>query len=81
VMRSSGLRYWTTKVRSAATVNICYGVGGGVVSPRRVQGWEGTRKSHSLALLGLTPSEGASRFGAAPARLLSPLVCSLRICI
>jgi hypothetical protein len=27
----------------ATTVSICYGVGGGVVSPRRVQGWEGTR--------------------------------------
>jgi hypothetical protein len=26
-----------------AVVGICYGVGGGVVSPRRVQGWEGTR--------------------------------------
>jgi hypothetical protein len=42
-MRSSGLRYWTTKVRSVAVVGICYGVGGGVVSPRQVQGWEGTR--------------------------------------
>jgi hypothetical protein len=29
--------------RGAAVVSICYGVGGGVVSPRRVQGWEGTR--------------------------------------
>jgi hypothetical protein len=41
-MRSLGLRYWTTKARSATVVGICYGVGGGVV-PRRVQGWEGTR--------------------------------------
>jgi hypothetical protein len=36
---------------------------------------------HSLALLGLMPSAGDSRFGAAPARLLSPLACSLPICI
>jgi hypothetical protein len=37
------------------------------------------RHSHSLALLGLTPGTGASRFGAAPAGLLSPLACSLPI--
>jgi hypothetical protein len=37
------------------------------------------RHSHSLALLGLTPSAGASRFGVAPAGLLSPLACSLPI--
>ena len=37
------------------------------------------RHSHSLALLGLTPGAGASRFGAAPAGLLSPLACSLPI--
>jgi hypothetical protein len=42
-MKSPGLRYWTTKACSATVVGICYGVGGGVVSPRRVQGWEGTR--------------------------------------
>jgi hypothetical protein len=42
-MRSLGLRYWTTKARSAVVVGICYGVGGGVVSPRWVSGWEGTR--------------------------------------
>jgi hypothetical protein len=30
------MRYWTTKVRSVAAVDICYGVGGGVVSLRRV---------------------------------------------
>jgi hypothetical protein len=30
-----GLRYWTTKAHSAAAVGICYGVGGGVVLPRR----------------------------------------------
>jgi hypothetical protein len=35
------------------------------------------RHSHSLALLRLTPVVGASRFGAALAGLLSPLVCSL----
>jgi hypothetical protein len=37
------------------------------------------RHSHSLALLGLTPGAGASRFGATPAGLISPLVCSLPI--
>jgi hypothetical protein len=37
------------------------------------------RHSHSLALLGLTHGAGASRFGAAPAGLLSPLACSLPI--
>jgi hypothetical protein len=42
-MRSPGLRYYTTKARSVAAVGICYGVGGGVVSLRRVQGWEDTR--------------------------------------
>jgi hypothetical protein len=47
------------------------------VSLRRVQGWG--RHSHSLALLGLTPDAGASRFGAAPAGLLSPLACPLPI--
>jgi hypothetical protein len=37
------------------------------------------RHSHSLDLLGLTPGAGASRFGAAPAGLFSPLACSLPI--
>jgi hypothetical protein len=37
------------------------------------------RHSHPLALLGLTPRACASRFGAAPAGLLSPLACSLPI--
>jgi hypothetical protein len=37
------------------------------------------RHSHSLAVLGLTPDAGASRFVAAPAGLLSPLACSLPI--
>jgi hypothetical protein len=37
------------------------------------------RHSHSLALPGLTPSAGASRFGAAPTGLLSPLACSLPV--
>jgi hypothetical protein len=40
---SPGLRYWTSKACSATTVVICYEVCGGVVSPRRVQGCEGTR--------------------------------------
>jgi hypothetical protein len=35
--------------------------------------------SHYLALLGLTLGAGVSRFGAAPARLVSPLTCSLPI--
>jgi hypothetical protein len=48
-MRSPGLRYWTTKARSAAVVGICYEVGGGA-GPRL------GRHSHSLTLLGLTPS-------------------------
>jgi hypothetical protein len=34
---SPGLRYWTTKTRSVAAVSICYGVGGGLVSLRRVR--------------------------------------------
>jgi hypothetical protein len=37
------------------------------------------RHSHSLALLGLTPGAGASRFGVASVGLLSPLVCSLSL--
>jgi hypothetical protein len=41
-MRSPDLRYWTTKVHSATTVDICYGVGSSVVSSRWVQRWEGT---------------------------------------
>jgi hypothetical protein len=56
---------------------ICYGVGGGVMSLWRGPGLG--RHSHSLALLGLTPGAGASRFGAASAGLLSPLACSLPI--
>jgi hypothetical protein len=76
-MRSLGLRYWTTKGRSVPVVDICYKVGGGVVSLRWVQGWE--KHSHSLALLGLTPGAGVSRFGVAPTGLLSPLACSLLI--
>jgi hypothetical protein len=39
------------------------------------------RHSHSLALLGLISGAGASRFRATPARLLSPLACSLPIYI
>jgi hypothetical protein len=37
------------------------------------------RHSHSLALLGLTPGAGASRFGVALVVLLSPLAFSLPI--
>jgi hypothetical protein len=58
-------------------VSICYGVGGGVVSLRRVQGWEDTRILSPF--LGLTPGAGAFLFRAAPAGLLSPLACSLPI--
>jgi hypothetical protein len=36
-MRSTRLRYWTTKAHSVTAVGICYGVGGGVVSSRWVQ--------------------------------------------
>jgi hypothetical protein len=39
------------------------------------------RHSHSLALFGLIPGAGAYRFGAALAGLLSPLACSLPVCI
>jgi hypothetical protein len=42
-MMSPSLRYWSNKARGAAVVDTCYGVGGGVVSPRLVEGWEGTR--------------------------------------
>jgi hypothetical protein len=35
-MKNTCLRYWTTKARSVAAVDICYGVGGGVVSLRPV---------------------------------------------
>jgi hypothetical protein len=59
-----------------ARVGICYGVGGGVVASA---GPGLGRHSHSLALLGLTPGVGAYWFGAAPVRLLSPIVCSLHI--
>jgi hypothetical protein len=37
------------------------------------------RYSHSLTLFGLTPRASASRFGAAPAWLFSPLTCPLPI--
>jgi hypothetical protein len=56
-----------------AAVGIYYGVGGGVVSLRRVQGWEDTRPSRTDAWC------GTSWFGAALAALLSPLACSLPI--
>jgi hypothetical protein len=74
-MRSLGLRYWTTKTHSAAIVDIwwwCFVSSAGLGLGRH---------SHCLALLGPTTGAGASRFGAAPARLLSPLMCSLPICI
>jgi hypothetical protein len=47
----------------------------------RLSGSTAGRHSHSLALFGLTPGAGASRFGAALAVLLSPLACSLPVCI
>jgi hypothetical protein len=37
--RNPGLRYWTTKAHSMAAASICFKVGGGLVSLRRVQGW------------------------------------------
>jgi hypothetical protein len=60
-------------------VSICYEVGSGVVSLRGGPGLG--RHSHSLALLELMLGAGASRCGAAPAGLLSPLECYLLICI
>jgi hypothetical protein len=39
------------------------------------------RHSHSLTLFELTPGAGASQFGDDPDGLLSPLVCSLPVCI
>jgi hypothetical protein len=39
-MTSPDLRYSITKTCSAAAFGICYGVGGGVVSLRRVQSWK-----------------------------------------
>jgi hypothetical protein len=53
-----------------AVVGICYEVGGGVVSLRRVHGYKDTRILSPI--LELTSGAGASRFGAAPAELLSP---------
>jgi hypothetical protein len=41
----------------------------------------GGRHSHSLAFFGLTLGACASQFGAALAGLLSPLACSLPVCI
>jgi hypothetical protein len=57
-MRSPGLRYWTTKARRATAIGICYEVGGGVVSPRRVQGWEGTRILSPFSNLRLVVTAG-----------------------
>jgi hypothetical protein len=39
----------------------------------------GSKAGKTLALLGLTPGAGASRFGAAPAEFFSPLAWSLPI--
>jgi hypothetical protein len=47
----------------------------------RLGGSRARRHSHSLALFGLTPGAGASRFGVALTGLLSPLACSLHVCI
>jgi hypothetical protein len=47
----------------------------------RLGGSRSERHSHSLALFGLKPGAGASRFGAALAEILSPLACSLPVCI
>jgi hypothetical protein len=45
----------------------------------RLDGSRARSHSHSLALFGLTPGAGASRFGAALTGLLSPLACSLSL--
>jgi hypothetical protein len=58
-------------------VGICYEVCG-VVCVASV-GLGLGRHLHSLTLLRLTPGAGASRFGAAPTELFSPLACSLPI--
>jgi hypothetical protein len=47
----------------------------------RLSGSRAGKHSHSLILLGLTPGVGASWFGATPVGLISPLACSLPICI
>jgi hypothetical protein len=77
VMRSPGLRYWTTKACGSSRHMLRSWWWSCVASVGPGLG----RHSHSLALLGLTPGAGASRFGAAPARHLSQVVCSLPICI
>jgi hypothetical protein len=47
----------------------------------RLGGSKAGRHSHSLALFGLTSGVCASRFGVAIVGLLSPLACSLLVCI
>jgi hypothetical protein len=55
---------------------ICYRVGGGVVSLQ----WSRVGKTLAFSRPSrIDAGAGASRFGAAPARLLSPLACSLPI--
>jgi hypothetical protein len=51
------------------------------IPPHNNDGSRARRHSHSLALFGLTCGAGASQFGAALAGFLSPLACSLPICI
>jgi hypothetical protein len=72
-MRSPDLRYWTTKARSAQ--QSVYATEFVVAGPGLGRHW------HSLALLGLTSGAGVSRFRASPTGFLSPLACSLTICI
>jgi hypothetical protein len=78
-MRSPCLRYWTTKARSVAAVGICYGVGGGVVSLRRVQGWEDTCISHPSwidAWCGCPSVWSCSGWASFSAYVLSPYISS-----
>jgi hypothetical protein len=78
-MRSLCLRYWTTKACSVVAVDICYGVGGGGVSLRRVQGWEDTRILSPFSdwrLVWVPLSLELLRLGFFSACVLSPYISS-----
>ncbi|PWZ09320.1 hypothetical protein Zm00014a_010914 [Zea mays] len=73
---SPGLRYWTTKTRSVAAISICYGVGGGLVSLRRVRAGKTlafSRPSRTDAWCGCLSVWSCSGW------FISPLACSLPI--
>jgi hypothetical protein len=75
-MRSPGLKYWTTKAHSVTAVGIYYRVDGGIVSLRRVQGWEDTRILRSSRI---DASCGCLSVWSCSCWLLSPLACYLPI--